>query len=477
MDLRTEVISGIRWTGGARFSAQLVSWGITIVVMRLLTPADYGLMAMAGVFVAYMTLMNDLGLREALIQRPDIDEITLRQAFALLLLLNIGSFLLLFLAAPLAAAFFDEQRIVPMIRVLSTQFIVASFCIIPEALLSRKMQFKKNSVIDLASAILGSVATLILAMRGFGVWALVWGSLVISVSRTVGLNIICPFVRLPLFSLQGMGEILAFGGYATVRGTLWFLFTQADIFIIGRLLGHELLGIYSVGASLASMPMDKVSGIINQVAFPAFSKIQKDSDKVASNFLKATRVVSILAFPVLWGLSSVAPEMIHTLLGDKWLEASVPLQLLSLIVPLRMLANLITTAVTGTGHPKIAFSNVLLATLVMPLAIIIGAQWGLAGVGLAWVLVFPLVFLRNIYHAAPTLGVRVLDVLSTMAKPALAALAMYAVVLLIKLLPLIGHESNLYLVLLVAAGALAYPVAILALNRQGFREVLGLIRT
>lgn len=477
MDLKTEVVSGIRWIGGVRFLAQLISWGITILVMRLLTPADYGLMAMAGVFIAYLVLMNDMGLGEALIQKADLDEITLRQAFAVLLLTNFASFLFLFFTAPLVAIFFGEQRIIPLTRLMSTQFIAVAFCTIPEALLSREMQFKKKSMVDLTGTILGCVATLILAAKGFGVWALVWGSLVISISRTLGMNIIRPFFRFPRFSFQGMGKVMAFGGYATVRSTLWFFFTQADIFIIGRLLGHELLGIYSVGASLALMPMDKVSSIMNQVAFPAFSKIQKDSRKFASNFIKATRIVSFLTFPFMWGLSSVAPETIHTLLGAKWLPASVPLQLVSLVVPLRMLATLLTTAAAGIGHPELAFSNVLMASLVMPVAIIIGVQWGLVGVGLAWVLIFPLIYFVNIYQTAPALGVRVSDILSNMAKPALAALTMYASIILIKLLPIVGQESIPYLVFLVTAGALAYSGAILALNRQGCREVLALIRS
>lgn len=476
MDLKERVLSGLRWSASTRILGQLISWSTTIIVMRLLTPSDYGLMAMAGIFVSYLSLVNEFGLGEAVIQGHELSEIALRQIFAFLLLINLCSFLFLLLTAPLVATFFDEPRIVSMIRLLSTQFIVVSFAIIPQALQDRAMQFKKRSLIDFVSIFMGSVSTLILAIKGYGVWALVYGNLLMSLCKTIGLNIFCPFLKLPCFSFRGMGKIVSFGGYVTFRSTLWFLLTQADIFIVGRLLGHELLGFYSVGANLASMPMDKISGIVNQVASPAFSQIQTDPQKVASHFLKSIRLMSFLIFPVLWGMSSLAPELVHTLLGDKWLLASVPFQLLCLVIPIRMLASMITPALTATGHPDIAFSNVLLASVVMPLALIAGSQWGLAGVSLAWVMIFPLVFLRNLSRSGPALGIKIHEVLLAMARPAFAAFLMYiAVITIHKFLPT-GHQSIVYLLLLAGIGAVVYGGVVLSVHRQGLREILSLAR-
>jgi teichuronic acid exporter len=476
MDLRKKVLSGLYWSAGARFLGQLVTWTITIIVMRLLTPEDYGLMALAGLFVNLLVLLNELGLGAALIQKKEISEETLRQTFGLLLLVNIGIFLFLLLISPMIGSFFNEKRIIPIIRLLSTQFIIMSFSIIPQSLIDRRLDFKNKSIVDLVSAIAGCITTLLLTLTGAGVWSLVWGSLAIVIFRTVGLNFVSPYFHEPNFSIKGMQRIISFGGYVMITRTLWFFFTQADIFIIGKILGKELLGFYSVAMNLASLPMEKVSGIINQVAFPAFSSIQTEHEKAASHFLKSVRVMSFFAFPILWGISSISPELVGNLLGKKWDMATLPLQLLSLMIPLRMISNLMSPAIMGLGRPEILFRNVLLASVVMPITILVGAYWGIVGVSFAWVIFYPIVFLRNLSRVAPVLGVKSLDVLSAMVNPALAAVIMYITIIGYKILFSSDTKSILNLVSIIIIGIMAYGGVLLIINRERYHEVLELLR-
>jgi teichuronic acid exporter len=475
MDLRKKVLLGLGWSAGARFTGQLITWIITIIVMRLLTPGDYGLMAMAGVFIVFLALLNELGLGAALIQRQEIDETTLRQIFGMLWVINSCLFLILLLIAPLIGSFFNEQRVVPIIRLLSIQFIMMPFAIIPQSLLTREMNFKGISIVDFVSAIAGSLITLMLALNGFGVWSLVWGSMGIIVSRTIGLNVISSYLHIPTFSFKGMAQTITFGGYVTISRILWGFYTQADTFIIGKLLGKDLLGFYSVGMTIATLPMDKVSGIINQVAFPAFSSIQTEPQQVTAHFLKAVRVMSFLAFPILWGMSSIAPELVAVLLGDKWKLAVVPFQLLSLVIPIRMISNLMAPAVMGLGRPDISFYNVLLASLVMPICILVATHWGIVGVSVAWILVFPLIFLRNLSQVVTVLRIRSLEVLLAMTRPALAAAVMYLIIIIIKMLFRTGANSISNLILLITVGIMVYGGLIIGMNRQGYREVIGLM--
>jgi O-antigen/teichoic acid export membrane protein len=337
------------------------------------------------------------------------------------------------------------------------------------------MNFKGMSIVDFVSAIAGSLITLMLALNGFGVWSLVWGSMAITVSRTIGLNVISPYLHIPIFSFKGMAQTITFGGYVTISRILRGFYTQADTFVIGKLLGKELLGFYSVGMTLATLPMEKVSGIINQVAFPAFSRIQNDSQEASSHFLKAVRVMSFLAFPVLWGMSSIAPELVAVLLGDKWKLAVVPFQLLSLVIPIRMISNLMAPAVMGLGRPDISFYNTLLAFVVMPLVILIFTHWGLTAVCLAWVIFFPLVFWRNLSRVVPLLGTRVSDVVKAMIKPVLAGASMYIIVMALKMVFGNDQKSIGHLLLLIITGALVYGGLIVSVYREGCREVLGLL--
>jgi len=476
MDIKQKVLSSLGWNGGAKFVGQLVTWAVTIIVMRLLTPEDYGLMAMATVFIAFLALLNELGLGAALVQKQEIDETTLRQAFGVLLVINFCLFLILLLSAPLVGIFFEEQRVVPVIRLLSLQFIIMPFATIPQSLLVREMNFRTISIVDFISAIVGSATTLILAYLGHGIWSLVWGSMATIGSRTIGLNVVSPYPRLPIFSPKRLTKIVTFGGYVTISNVFWFFYTQADIFIIGKLLGKEMLGFYSVAMYLSCSPMEKASGIINQVAFPAFSSVQNDLQKVRSYFLKAVRIMSLLAFPVLWGISSIAPELVGTLLGDKWHLAVLPFQLLSLVISIRMISNLMAPALLGLGRPDISFSNVLFGSIVMPICILIATHWGLVGVSLAWVLVFPLVFLRNLSRAAPVLGLGSSEVLAAMVRPVLAALMMYASIIGTKMIFGTNVQSVAHLILLVIQGAVVYIGVIMSFHRHGFQEVLSLVR-
>lgn len=475
MDLRKKVLVGLSWSGGSRLISQLVTWAITILVMRLLSPGDYGLMAMAGFFTAFLALLNELGLGAALIQKKDIDDLFLRKIFGLLLVSNLFFFLLLFASAPMIALFFNEQRITPIIRVSSIHFLMTSFSIISYSLLMRKMDFKKISIIELISAISGSLLTLILAFLSFGVWSLVWGNLAMSLIRVIGLMMASRFICIPSFSIKGLSQAMSFGGYVLSSRVLWYLYTHADTFIIGKILGKELLGYYSVSMQLASLPMDKTSHLLNQVAFPAFSNIQDDPQKVSNYFLKAVRLGSFFAFPILWGISSIAPELVAVLLGDKWQNASLPFQLLSLIIPIQMISSWTSPPVLGLGRPDISFYNTLLGFIVMPVAILIFIHWGLLGVCLAWLIFYPLLFWYYLSRVVRALGISVFDVIAAMMKPVLAAATMYAAVMVLKLVLGGDPKSITHLVLFIITGLLVYLGIVGSVYRQGCREVLDLI--
>ena len=176
MSLRSQALSGLRWTVSVRLLSQLVTWVITLAVIRLLTPADYGLLAMATVFVAFLSMFSELGLGAAIVQKKDVDEGLLKRAFALILIVHFSLAAMLALAAPLIADFYAEPRVTSVIRVLSLQFILGAFAVIPDAQLQRRMEFRNRSLLDFFGAVLASGVTLFMAMAGSGVWALVAGS-------------------------------------------------------------------------------------------------------------------------------------------------------------------------------------------------------------------------------------------------------------------------------------------------------------
>ena len=476
MNFRSEVLLGLRWVAGTKVLGQLFTWAVTVVVVRILTSADYGLLAMASVFIAFLMMLAQFGVGFAMVQAAEIDERKLRQMLGLAVAVNLALFGATYFAAPLIAEFFTEPRLVAIVRVLSVQYVLMIFAVIPSATLSRNLDYKKLSLIEMAAALVASLTTLALALAGAGVWALVCGSLVAALCRTAALNIVSPFLAWPVFSFRGVGKLLYFGGNITAARILWFVYSQSDVIIAGRLLGKELLGFYSIAMNLASFPADKLSAIVNQVSFPAFARIQGDRERYAASFLLAVRLLSFAVFPVLWGISSIALELVPLLLGSHWLPAAVPLQLLALIMPVHMFAPFMSTAAQGIGRADLALKQVALASLVMPLAFVVGSQWGLLGLAVAWVAAFPLVFVWAMVLFLPVIGLRIRDFLGAMARPMLASLGMYATVGAARIMlgPVMSPIARM--TLLIVVGVAVYAVLTLLVNRGGYREMRGMLR-
>ena len=477
MDLKRKVIVGLSWSAGGRLLGQLATWGVTIIVIRLLSPEDYGLMELAGVFVVLLAMLNEMGMGAAVVQRKEIDDKILRAIFGWILVSSLCFYFLLTIAAPFIARFYSESRLELIIRVLSVQLLLTIFSVLPSSLLQRNMEFRKIAGIEFVSSIAGSFTTLALALSGYGVWALVWGILTIRLVNVVGVNVALPFLRLPIISINGMRGLLSFGGYVTLSRILWSLYSRADTLIIGKILGKELLGLYSVGMYLASLPMEKVSGLINQVAFPAFASVQSDKKLATLHFLKAVRIMCFFAFPVLWGISSIAPEIVAIFLGEKWIAAVLPVRIIALIIPIRMVSNLMDPAVLGVGRADISVRFVICAFIIMPSAFLLGSMWGLLGVSMSWIVAFPVVFILNLLQVKKVLELRLLDVFKAMQIPFIAGVVMYGGLQVIRETAIMDFNSIQKMIALVAVGSFIYILLTLVFNQKILFEIKDLSKT
>jgi O-antigen/teichoic acid export membrane protein len=296
--------------------------------------------------------------------------------------------------------------------------------------------------------------------------------------RVAGLNLVARNLCWPSFSFAGMGRHLRFGGFVSVDRGLWGVFSESDKFIGGRLLGNQALGYYAVASQVASLPIQKVSGILNSVAFPAFSRAHADSSsvKVREYLLTATRVLAIAAFPVFLGIGCTAEGIISVLLGEKWLPAAPLLQVLAVVMPFRLLANVFPPLLWGVGRPGISATNYLVAAVAMPVAFYLGVRWGLIGLVLAWLSMYPLVFAVTAYRACRCVEVRLGEYLGQLLRPCCAALVMYLVVL--NTAGLMPGESGGWWHLLgqIFLGVATYTCVILLVDRKSLLETLALLK-
>ncbi|MCB1948203.1 lipopolysaccharide biosynthesis protein [Nitrosomonas sp.] len=466
MDIKAKVLSGLRWTISARFASQLFSWMVTIIVIRLLNPEDYGLLAMATVFISFLILLNTLGLDAPLVQKKDLTEDERRRIFGIIILANLAIFVGLFLTAPFIAQFFDEQQLTAIIRVLSLSFLIDIFLLLPLAKLDREIAFKHRSIIEFVTAVISSLATLALAYYGFGVWSLVYGSLLSHLLRTIGMNLIAPSWCKPDFSLTGLKQLFLFGSYVTMERGLWHIHSESDKLIGGRFMGADLLGYFAVASHLASFPIQKLSSLIQSIAFPAFSKAKQITDKTGIYFLKANQVACVITFPVFLGISCVAPELVKIFLGEKWVSAIIPLQILALVMPFRALGNIITPLLWGIGMPRVSATNLLIAAIIMPIAFMVGSQWGPVGLSLCWILVFPFIYFVYLLRTCPLIGIKATDCLKTITGPLISSVTMYLCVIYINPFLLGSSGDILHLIQLVAVGTVTYLSVMLLFFRN-----------
>ncbi|WP_431471183.1 oligosaccharide flippase family protein [Sphingosinithalassobacter sp. LHW66-3] len=453
----------------------MITWASTFLVIRILSPSDYGLFAMTQVVLVLLNMLNGYGLASALIQRREAGRHAQRQLFGLLLLLNLALALAQVALAPLAAAYYRQPIVADLLRVQALLYLATPFIALPYALLARAMDFKKQAQVNLVSAVAGAVAALAGALAGLGVWTLVLAPIVLFGVRALGMTLAARALMWPSFDFRGAGDMIRFGGIMATGQIFWFLQSQADVFIAGRVFDPHLLGIYTTSLFLAQIFVAKFVPPLNEVAFSAYSRMQEDRRAAAGAFTTAARLVMLVGMPFYLGLAATAEPLVLTVLGEKWREAIPVVHLLALAMPFMTLQVLFAPASDACGRPGVAARNAMIGAILLPLAFLAGLHWGLPGLAAAWLVAYPVFLAITAWRTLPVIGVRPRALVEAVAPPVLAALAMAAVVVLLdSVLPPMATPAHL--ALLAAAGAAAYCAALLVFARAMVKEMVALIR-
>jgi O-antigen/teichoic acid export membrane protein len=469
LSIERQAAAGLKWNTAAKTIGQAVSWVVTLLVIRLLTPQDYGLMAMSVVIISLVTGFAEFGLGGSLIQARTVSRPELARLAGALAALNVGCGVLVFAGAELYAGVLHEPRLTDIVRVLALQFLLNAIDAVPQAIAYREMQFKRMAGIELAVMLIGSAVTLAMAWLGAGVWALVVGTIASGALRTTLFVSLSTFVW-PSIHLRGMGRHIRFGGAMTAGRMLWQFTYQADVLIAGRFLTSQAVGLYSVALHLATLPMNKAMGILNQVAFSAVARLQEDLPRVRERLLDALRLLALAAIPALWGISAVAPEFVDVALGETWNPAVFSLQAVSLVVPLRMLAAVFSTALAGIGRADLDLRNMLVSAIVLPAAYLVGVRGGVDGLAASAAIGVPIVVGLNLPRTLSALGIRLSQLWAAVRVPFAAGLVMLAFVSVLRM-ALLDHGELVRLPLLIAVGAASYLGSVHLLDRSIWIDV------
>lgn len=477
MSIGKEVSSSIRWMAGMRVVSQIFTWAATLIVIRLLSPEDYGLMALASVVIGLLDILDDMGLASAIVKKKELTDKFVAQIFGMLIIFNIGFYAALYLTAPLVANFFEDIRLETIIEILGLQALIRIFFYIPNAIMRRNMEFRNVSLIRFIAVVGQSASILLLAYMGLGVWSLVYGSLVYTGVQTIGAMMVSRYFCRPNFSFHGIGEALSFGGLITVHRVLYYIYNSADAAVMGKMVGQKALGYYSVAMQIACLPMDKFMMILNEVGFSAFSTIQDNQQKMNELLCKAVRLLGLLVFPVFMGVSCTAPELVDVLFGEKWTPVALPLQIVSAVMALKMM-NITDPLLFAMGRPDVGVKALAIGCVIMPIAFYVGAHWGLVGISLSWLIAYPPYFYISMKIVLSTIGMSFGTYVREFTYPALFSGIMYLMVMLARetISPLIGN-TPLELIMLIFVGAITYTGLVLAFQRDTALQLYSMVRS
>lgn len=469
------VRSALAWRYGSQIAAQIITWGSTLIVVRILDPSDYGLFAMSQVVLAALNFLNGYGFASSLVRQPEVGKREIGQAFAMLLLLNAGLAFTQWLIAPMAADYFNQPLVADMLRVQALLYLTTPFIALPSALLARRIRFREQGFASVVSAVFGAICALALAWYGYGVWALVYAPIIAFAVRAVALMAAAGIWVRPVFDLRGAGAMIGFGGAMTAAQLFWIIQSQSDIFIAGRSFEAYELGLYAEALFLTLILTGRFLPPLNDVAFPAYAELHKSGKSLAPYFERTVRSVALVTAPAYVGLSLVAPEAVYALFGEKWMPMAPIVAGLSLVMPLMALQIVCAPATDGIGQARIHVSTTMFGALAFVACFLVGVRHGPMGLVYAWWVAAPLLLIFTLALTMPKVGMKPSRFLAALLPALVATGAMAAIVVSVRaILP--DWHSALRLVLLVAAGALAYAATIWFGWRGVVRDSIAMFR-
>jgi len=431
--LSERVFKGMRWKIFSQVLQQGSRSGVAVVVAHLLTPEDFGLAAMALVFSGLATLLSDVALGAALIQRDTITEDDRSTVFWTQVALGLAMTAAGVLLAPAAASFFSTPAVAPYFAATASIALISSFGSTQTALLLREMEFRSLELREIAATLVAAITGLGLALFGFGAWAIVGQAIAFTTASTILLWRLSPWRPRFVFHGQSLRDLGPFGAKVLASRLLSYLNLNADNVLVGRYLGASQLGTYTVAYNVMFIPIARMAQPIQQVLFPAFAQLQKEPLRLGRAWLRGTRVVATVGAPAFIGMAVVAPDFVPIVLGHRWHAAVPVLQFLSLAGFAQSFQSLNPAVLQGLGRVGLLLRFMTVSTVLVVGAFALGLVWGVVGVAALFALARAIQLVASTWLMARVTRLSLTDILAEFARVGLVSLVVGAAALLARL--------------------------------------------
>ncbi len=471
------LFSGIAWTALTRWSAQLVSWAGTLYVAHVLSPTDYGLVAMANVPVGLVRVAENFGLDAVLVQDRQLDRQQLAQLAGLALLVGVGLMLIIMALAQPIASLYDHPGIAAITAALSLLVPLEAAQVVPRARLQIDMAFRALGFLTFLQTVVATITVVVCAHLALGPWSLVLNVVVSSAVLTLVLIVLRPFeVRWPR-DLRSIARPIVAGWRMLASRAGYYASSSADQAIIGRMLGASSAGIYSFAQTFSTMPVQEITSVVGRVVPGVFSSVQTRPSEMRRYFLMLTEASALISFPAAAGIAVCADLLVRVALGDQWLEVIAPLRILCLYAVVFAGQDLVGHVLLWTGRFRANMWLNILAAIGLPPLLYLGAKHGLNGVCIALCFGFTLLSLPGFVIAARIIQMRWREYGRALWPAIISSLVMAAGVQLFRSQDSVhAWPERLQFAAAVATGVLLYVAMLAVFFRNRARHLIGAIR-
>lgn len=476
--LRQQATAGVKWTGMSSVIITGLLFVQFAILARLLKPEDFGLMAMISAVIGFAQSFTAMGVSNAIIHRQDATRDQLSSLYWLSLLTGGALLGVLVIATPLVVAFFAEPRLADLMVWAALIVVINPVGLQFQILLQKELRFDRLAKAETGAAIIGTAVAVYSAVSGQGVYSLIWGDLAFASAKSVLFvgsywTTWRPTFRFRRSDLKGY---LAFGLYQMGEQSVDYFSANVDYLVIGRFLGPEVLGIYSLAYRLVVMPLSKINPILTRVALPIFAKSQSNDSALRQGYLEMVKLLALIVFPILVGLAATAPFIVPAVFGERWTPA---IALIQIMAPLGMMKGLLNPAgsiLLAKGRTDIGFKWTVVLAIMNTSVFMFAVRYGVYALAWSYVVLSFVDFILERVILRSLIGLRWVEYRAALIRPTVMSAIMGAAVFMTESLlsrRLVG--SHTLLVAVIAFGVVVYALLVLVLESNFLMEIWRLV--
>ncbi|CAM4239552.1 lipopolysaccharide biosynthesis protein [Gillisia hiemivivida] len=398
MSLRKQATSGLVWTFAEQFGNQLIGFVVSLILARVLLPAEFGLIGMIAILVGLGRVLVDSGLTQSLIRDKNSDQEDYSTVFYFNLVASILVYILIYFIAPLVSDFYSQPILTTIIRLYCLTFVFSAFKSVQMTRLTKQLNFKLQTMITLPSNIVGGITGIYMAYAGYGVYSLVWSQIVISIISTIQVWFYSKWKPSWQFNYTKFKDHFNYGYKLALSGIIDVLFKNSYLIIIGKFFPPQQVGFYTRAETMNQLPVNNISNALKKVTFPLFASIQGDNKRLKRAYRQIMQMVVYLISPVLIFLAVLAEPTFRFLFTEKWLPAVPYFQILCITGILKPIHSYNLNVLKVKGRSDLFLRLSVIEKALIIIGILIGLQFGIYGLLYAQVAVSATTFFMNAHY-------------------------------------------------------------------------------